>query len=253
MNAINKPLFFGLYVIAKIFSLFFLIGPLAWSMGDFQQGDLPFLSLSYFFDILAFIVLVVLVYKMWVALPAKNARTTPEKAVGYLFIPVYNFYWWFIALWGWSQDWNGYASKSNGKISRVPEFLPLSIAILFFLSGTIGLFLSLVGQQWASAIITIPNCILVPILIFKVCDALNGSVRTQKENNYGLASIILGVMSIILPVLGLVCGPIAIALSEKQRKIMREAMAKTGLITGIIGIVFSLFSTMFIVTYLFFA
>jgi len=36
------------------------------------------------------------------------ARTTPGKAVGYLFIPFYNLYWFFVAYHGWTEDFNRY-------------------------------------------------------------------------------------------------------------------------------------------------
>ena len=238
MNPINKPLFFGLYLIAKVFALFFLLGPLTWSMGDFQQGDLLFLMVSNFFDILAFVVLAVLIYKMWIAIPSNIGRTTPEKAVGYLFIPIFNLYWWFQALWGWSQDWNYYTTKSKIKLAQIPEALPITIAIFFFIMGSVGMLLSFFGEQWIAAILSIPNCILVPIFIFKVCDILNNAPASQQENRVGLNSMIFGILSIILPYLGLICGITAIVLAEKQRKVFREPLSKTGLTTGIIGTVF---------------
>ena len=35
------------------------------------------------------------IYRMWWMLPASYARTTPGKAVGFCFIPFYNFYFVF--------------------------------------------------------------------------------------------------------------------------------------------------------------
>lgn len=249
MNAINKTLFFGVYLITKVIALFFLLGPLIWSMGDVQQGDLPFLLISYFFDILALVVFVVLIYKMWNAIPVNIRRTTPERGVGFLFIPLFNLYWWFTALWGWSQDWNIYSSKSNNKSARVSEILPLAIAILFFLAGTVGVVLSLTGNQLIAAILSIPNCILVPVFILIVCDALNASPKIGKENCAGLTSFILGVLGILLPFIGFILGILAIVFSEKQRKIMPEPLARTGLITGIIAIAIWAFADVFALIY----
>jgi hypothetical protein len=39
------------------------------------------------------------------------AMTTPEKAAGYLFIPVFNFYWIFIAYYGLSKQINEYIDR----------------------------------------------------------------------------------------------------------------------------------------------
>jgi hypothetical protein len=262
MKPINKPLYFGLYLIAKVFSLFFLIGPLTWSMGDFQEGDFTFLLISRIFDILAFVVLAVLVYKMWIAIPANQSRTTPAKAVGFLFIPIFNLYWWFQALWGWSQDWNNYASKSKSSLNRVSEVLPLTIAILLFIMGSVGLLLSILGQLWIAAVFSIAICILVSVFIFKVCDVINNVPVAQKDHTNGLTSMIMGILSIMMPYLvlisfiiakiglnnmilgilsiimtfiGLVCGIIAIIYAARQRRIMSEELSKTGLVTGIIS------------------
>lgn len=63
------------------------------------------------------------------------------------------------------------------------------------------------------------------------------------NNNYGLASMILGICSIVVPFFGIVCGILAVVFATKQNKIEKTGMATAGLITGIIGIVlgFSIF------------
>jgi len=38
-----------------------------------------------------------MLYNIWGLLPVRHSPTTPAKAVGYLFIPFYNFYWVFVA------------------------------------------------------------------------------------------------------------------------------------------------------------
>jgi hypothetical protein len=37
-------------------------------------------------------------YSCWAALPERYRHTTPERAVGFLFIPAFNFYWAFVSL-----------------------------------------------------------------------------------------------------------------------------------------------------------
>ncbi|MFA6073265.1 MAG: hypothetical protein WC758_04080 [Candidatus Woesearchaeota archaeon] len=65
-------------------------------------------------------------------------------------------------------------------------------------------------------------------------------VKLQKKVNddYAVASLILGISSIVLPVIGIVTGILAILFANKQRKIESNSMATAGLITGIIGLVF---------------
>ena len=64
----------------------------------------------------------------------------------------------------------------------------------------------------------------------------------KKSNNLGITSLVLGIISIVfcwVPILGLVAGIIAIVLSVKQKKIFPNGINTAGLVTGIIGSVFS--------------
>jgi hypothetical protein len=76
------------------------------------------------------VVVCVLIYKLWAAIQDGRPRTTPGKAVGFLFIPFYNFYWGFQAYWGWTQDFNRYVGERNIPAPRMPEGLALTICIL---------------------------------------------------------------------------------------------------------------------------
>ena len=48
----------------------------------------------------------VYLYRAWKTLRFGGPRTTPGKAIGFLFIPFFNVYWIFVAVYGLSQDWN---------------------------------------------------------------------------------------------------------------------------------------------------
>ena len=87
-------------------------------------------------------------YKCWKAVPKEIARTTPGKAVGFLFIPFFNFYWAFVSYQGLAEDLN---SAKGGKNYRN---LGIAIAILMILGWTI---------TWiplVSTLIEIPSFIL---------------------------------------------------------------------------------------------
>jgi len=63
-----------------------------------------------------------------------------------------------------------------------------------------------------------------------------------KKTGYGIASLILGILSIILfllPIIGLISGILGIVFSIKQKRISPTGMATAGLVTSIIGSVFS--------------
>jgi len=54
-----------------------------------------------------------LLYQLWKLIPADIARTTPGKAVGFCFIPLFNFYWMFVAWQGLGQDMNETLEQRN--------------------------------------------------------------------------------------------------------------------------------------------
>lgn len=45
-------------------------------------------------------------YRCWMLVSDGKARTTPGQAVGFLFIPLFNFYWQFVAHWGLTLEMN---------------------------------------------------------------------------------------------------------------------------------------------------
>ena len=173
MNTISKPFYFGSYLAAIILATPFSIGSLIAGQGAIKEKHLPFAMIGGVLGLYAFIVFVILIYKMWKAIPAAYARTTPGKAVGFLFIPVFNLYWWFQALWGWSRDWNAYAARSQGRLPPISEQLALYIAVFGVTSGSIGTIASIGGATWLGSVLAVPNYILVPIFIYQVCTVIN--------------------------------------------------------------------------------
>jgi hypothetical protein len=48
----------------------------------------------------------IILHRSWRTLQGSTARTTPGKAVGFLFIPFFGLYWVFQAYYGWAKDYN---------------------------------------------------------------------------------------------------------------------------------------------------
>jgi len=88
--------------------------------------------------ILGVVFISLLHYKCWASLPERFRFTTPAKAVGYLFIPFYNFYWAFITWPKLSEGVNSW-QKSKG-MNALPDTqsFALAYAILFVCAWTIG-------------------------------------------------------------------------------------------------------------------
>jgi hypothetical protein len=72
----------------------------------------------------------VFLYKIWTIFPLGTARTTPGKAVGFLFIPFFNFYWQFVALYGWAQDYNRLVADQKIDAPVFPEGTAKALCIL---------------------------------------------------------------------------------------------------------------------------
>lgn len=85
-------------------------------------------------SVISWISSLVLLYQYWKLLPAEEAVTTPAKAVGYLFIPIFNLYWIFTAYGklGASID------KLLNKNRSICKNICYAYAIFFALSSFLG-------------------------------------------------------------------------------------------------------------------
>jgi len=73
---------------------------------------------------------VMLLYKLWCTVQDGRAESTPGKAIGFMFIPFFNLYWQFVAIWGLSKDLNRYAREHNVAAPQANEALALTGCIL---------------------------------------------------------------------------------------------------------------------------
>jgi TPR repeat protein len=62
---------------------------------------------------ISYVYYVLLLYYIWKVIPADIARTTPGKAAYLFFIPLFNYYWRFKALWGLGYDMNTALARRN--------------------------------------------------------------------------------------------------------------------------------------------
>ena len=97
-----------------------------------------------------------LIYKAWTSIQDGHARTTPGKAVGFLFIPFYNFYWVFQALPGFADDYNAYLDRAKISAPPMGRGLLQALAVLQVISviPVIGWVTSLavMPMSWAAAV-----------------------------------------------------------------------------------------------------
>ncbi|MGD0353740.1 MAG: tetratricopeptide repeat protein [Dehalococcoidia bacterium] len=140
--------------------------------------------------IYSFVVGSLLVYRMWESIQDGYVRATPAKAVGFLFVPYFNLYWIFQALWGFSKDCNQYIDRHQVTVRKLPEGLSLAFCIVSLLSflvppiievPIIGA-LMITGISLAFYIVAFLSFLVLPIiadliigalLINRVCDTVN--------------------------------------------------------------------------------
>ncbi len=79
----------------------------------------------------------VLLYRWWSTLPAGWRRTTPARAVGFCFIPMFNLYWFYVALHGLINDLNRYREAFAPRMRRLSHKPLLAFWVLFVVSGAL--------------------------------------------------------------------------------------------------------------------
>lgn len=84
--------------------------------------------------IASMVLFLVIVHRCWGLIQDGYARTTPGKAVGFLFIPFYSFYWIFPAISGLSKDMNMFMGRRGLPLPRNNEGQAQAFAILWLLS-----------------------------------------------------------------------------------------------------------------------
>lgn len=125
--------------------------------------------------IISTVLSLIYLYRGWLILQPGGARTSPGKAVGFLFIPFFNFYWVFVSFLGWSQDWNRIRT-SHSNLTHLPasaDGVFMALAICFVCSF---LPLPIIGS-----LIAIAYGVLSLIAVYKVCSVVNAVAETQQQ------------------------------------------------------------------------
>jgi len=116
-------------------------------------------------------------YRCWTVIQGEIARTTPGKAVGFLFIPLFNVYWVFVAIRGLAKDANAFCSrKENREISLISVGLSTALCIIPIIPfvNYIALILQTVLiYQWAK------------FLNYAMALEVSGKIKVENRLNWG--------------------------------------------------------------------
>jgi len=162
----------GIFIVAIITSIQLAETKPSWqSLSPFLVPLIVLFSLAILLSIYSTVITYILLYKAWSVIQPSHPRTTPGKAVGFMFIPFFNLYWVLQAVAGYAKDYNAYASQTGITGFRLNEGLFLGCSILY-IAACIPILRSLAG---------IALIIIGFICINSVCDAINHTVPPEAQ------------------------------------------------------------------------
>ncbi len=113
----------------------------------------------------------VFIHRIWDAIQMGQPRTTPGKAVGFLFIPFFNFYWAFQVYWGWAKDYNRLIAEHGIDAPAMPEGLALALCIFMVVTTPLG-FIPFLGP-----LVSIAGLVLLLTFVAKACGAVEALIN----------------------------------------------------------------------------
>ena len=119
-------------------------------------------------------------YKAWKAIQDGYATTTPAKSVAYLFIPMFNVYWLFRTLYGFSSDFNDYISRHEIEVKRLPILLYFYQCVLIIMNGI----LVRLESEWAGVVLFFVMAwiyINALIIVSKTSNGVNALAKRTEE------------------------------------------------------------------------
>ena len=94
-----------------------------------------------------------LIYKAWAAIQDEQTVTTPDKALGFSFIPIFGIFWALIRVIGsYATEYNNYAQRRNFRVQPLSRGFFIAWAICAILPG-VGVIMGIIGMvKWCGAI-----------------------------------------------------------------------------------------------------
>lgn len=135
LKPVSFPLFVGLFVGGIAVLVMSVVGGVIAGDGEPTGAALVGLLLGVVLLIAGWIYGLIILYRAWSLVPPQYARTTPGKAVGFLFIPFFNLYWIFVAYGGFGKDYNAHVAPRNPQAPAVSEQIGTLAALFLLLSN----------------------------------------------------------------------------------------------------------------------
>ena len=85
--------------------------------------------------IVAIVFQFILLYRFWWLIQDGTARTTPEKALWLMGVPLFNFYWWYVVIVGLAEDMNRYCDEKRIQAPRISMGQALALFVTPWYAG----------------------------------------------------------------------------------------------------------------------
>lgn len=154
------------------------------------------------FLVLGVLIELALYYRMWAAIKDSPDSISGVKAIGFLFIPVFNIYWMLNMLIGFAEDYNDFIERHSIKIKELPVTLFIIYAFLSVLTMVVvtvpmlcvfifarrinGAFINYTLVAWAFFFFIsaagIAHFITYILVSIKTCNAVNALTSALAKN-----------------------------------------------------------------------
>ncbi len=162
MQKMSKVFYLGSFAVSILGAILLGVGAAVTLRGGISNA-LPLWLLGAAALLSGSVVMLIFIHRMWQSIQDGHARTSPRKAVGFLFIPFFNLYWIFQVLWGFSKDYNSFVDRHPTGSPKLPEGLFLACNILMLTTCI----------PYLNILTTLAYWGIFFVLIFKICDAVN--------------------------------------------------------------------------------
>jgi hypothetical protein len=173
VKAIAKVTFrFGVWFISSLAILPALVFMFA-ALDSPSEVAVGCMGLFIFTCVLSGIFSILFLYTVWELIPPDIARTTPGKAILFMFIPIFVFYWQFVAIYGLGKDLNRALEQAGSRV-QVNQTAGLLICLASFMP-----WIPMIG----SAIALISLVIFGTVYMFSLQNGAVELLTIQRENN----------------------------------------------------------------------
>ena len=145
--------------------------------GAMFSAAMLIMMIAYPLVIVGTVFMYMLLYQLWKLVPRDLARTTPGKAVGLCFIPLFNFYWGFVAFKGLGEDMNKMLQR-HGTHYQVNGVLGLTTSILWLVNW---IMVCLAGHPITAILGGLVSLAYLVVSIFFFNSAKNGAIALLEQ------------------------------------------------------------------------